>query len=188
MDSRLSHTNYTLRRKFFKFFGKAFHIYAGNELVFYAKLKAFKLKEDIRLYTSEDLQEEVLFIKARQILDFSAAYDVVDSKTGRKVGALKRKGFKSLFRDSWIIMDANDIEIGKVEEDSMKLALVRRYITSLIPQNFRVLMGDRPVAELKQHFNPFIYRLDLHFMDASLDRHLGLALLVLISSIEGRQR
>ena len=58
------------------------------------KQKAFKLKEDIRLYTGEDMQTEVLSIQARQVLDFSAAYDVIDSATRMKVGALKRKGMR----------------------------------------------------------------------------------------------
>ena len=71
-------------------------------------MKAFKLKEDIRLYTSEDMQTEVLSIQARKIIDISSAYDVIDSLTGAKVGALKRKGLKSILKDEWIIMDAED--------------------------------------------------------------------------------
>ena len=31
-----------------------------------------------------------------------AAYDVTDSQTGEKVGALRRKGFKSILRDEWL--------------------------------------------------------------------------------------
>ncbi|NIA15532.1 MAG: hypothetical protein GWP08_15830 [Nitrospiraceae bacterium] len=56
------------------------------------------------------MQTELLCIQARSILDFSAAYDVVDSTTGEKAGALKRKGLKSILRDAWIIMDADDRE------------------------------------------------------------------------------
>ena len=189
MESKLfSQNQYTLRRKFFKFFGKAFHIYKANGgLAFYAKLKAFKLKEDIRLYTGEDMKEEVLLIKARQILDFSAAYDVVDSKTGKKIGSLKRKGFKSLFKGSWIIMDTSDKEIGKVEEDNFGLAFLRRQVTSLIPQNFSITSGGKEVANMKQRFNPIIFRMDLTFTGTTLDKRMGLALLVLIGAIEGRQ-
>ncbi len=44
--------HYTIRRKVLKIFGAAFHIYDphGN-LAGYCKQKAFKLKEDIRIYT-----------------------------------------------------------------------------------------------------------------------------------------
>lgn len=61
---------YLVRRKVFKIFGAAFHIYdAAGNIVFYSKQKAFKLKEDIRIYTGEDMQQEVLTMRARQILD-----------------------------------------------------------------------------------------------------------------------
>ena len=101
-----SHNKYLIRRKVFKVLGAAFHIYdPEGRLAFYSRMKAFKLKEDIRLYTDESMQTEVLTIKARQIIDFSAAYDVVDSLTGEKAGALKRKGMKSIFKDEWIIMN-----------------------------------------------------------------------------------
>src|ERR1043165_8819517 len=87
-----SHTRYTLRRKVLTFFGAKFHVYdpAGN-VVLFSKMKAFKFKEDLRLYTGEDMQTEILAIKARKILDFSSAYDVVDSENGQKIGVLKRK-------------------------------------------------------------------------------------------------
>ena len=119
------HDSYLVRRKVLKFFGGAFHIYDPNgEVAFYSKMKAFKLKEDIRLYTGEDMQTEILTILARQIIDISAAYDVIDATTGAKVGALKRRGLKSILKDEWIIMDAEDREIGLIKEDSAFLALV----------------------------------------------------------------
>jgi uncharacterized protein YxjI len=190
-NDRFGLTNYVVRRKVFKIFGSAFHIYdtAGN-VVFYSKLKAFKLREDIRLYTGEDMQTEVLTIQARQIIDFSAAYDVHDPATREKIGALKRRGLKSILRDEWIIMDAADREIGKVQEEHIVLALLRRFITDLIPQGFSVQVGGMQVAEFKQNFNPFVLKLRLDFSKddrGALDRRLGLAAAVLLCAIEGRQ-
>ena len=118
-DARFHHPQYVIRKKVFKLMGAAFHVYdlAGN-VVMYSKQKAFKLREDIRLYTGEDMQTELLTIQARQIIDFSAAYDVIDPRTGGKVGALRRKGLKSMLRDEWVLMDARDQEIGLVQEDT----------------------------------------------------------------------
>src|SRR6185503_8752410 len=97
---------YVIRKKVLKLFGGAFHIYGpGGELLFYSKMKAFKLREDIRLYTGEDMQTEVLTIQAREIFDFSATYDVVDATSGERVGALRRKGGRSMIRDEWAILD-----------------------------------------------------------------------------------
>ncbi|MBI5525897.1 MAG: hypothetical protein HY897_06140 [Deltaproteobacteria bacterium] len=123
---RYKHKTYLIRKKFFKIFGGAFHIFdPTGGLAFYSKMKAFKLKEDFRLYSDTDMKEELLCIKARQVLDISATYDVTDPKTGDKLGALKRKGLKSLLRDEWSILDGNDHEVGTIKEDSWFLALLR---------------------------------------------------------------
>ncbi len=191
LDSRFSHRTYVIRRKFFKLFGAAFHIYLPDGSVgFYSKQKAFKLREDIRIYTGEDVSREVLTIKARQIIDWSAAYDVVDPASGRKIGALKRKGWRSLVRDEWVLMDAEDRELGSIKEDSTALALVRRFLTALLPQRFHVEMGGNAVAAFHQHFNPFLFKMTMDFSAdgaRALDRRLGLAAGVLLAAIEGRQ-
>ena len=94
-------TTYTIRRKVLKLLGGALHLYGAKEnVVGYSQMKVFKLKEDIRLYTGEDMQTELLTIQARHILDFSAAYDVIDARTQTKVGALKRRGWKSFLQDA----------------------------------------------------------------------------------------
>ncbi|MFY0572569.1 hypothetical protein ACN28E_53305 [Archangium lansingense] len=189
---RFGQSRYMIRRKFFKIFGGAFHIYdeAGN-VAFYSKMKAFKLKEDLRVFTGEDMQQEVLTIKARNILDISATYDVTDATTGQKVGALRRKGLKSILRDEWLILDVNDQEVGTIQEDSMLLAIVRRLLTNLVPQTFQGAVGGAPVFTFRQHFNPFIQKIALDFSaDTSgrLDRRMGIATAVLLCAIEGRQQ
>jgi uncharacterized protein YxjI len=191
-SGRFGQSRYMIRRKFFKFFGGAFHIYddAGN-VAFYSKMKAFKLKEDLRVFTGEDMGEEVLTIKARNILDISATYDVTDPKTGQKVGALRRKGLKSILRDEWLILGENDQELGTIAEDSLLLALVRRLLTNLVPQTFKGQVGGAPVFTFRQHFNPFIQKIALDFSEdrsGRLDRRLGIAAAVLMCAIEGRQQ
>lgn len=190
---RFQHQEYLIRRKFLQIFGAAFHVYGPNgELVFYSRQKAFRLKEDIRLYGDENATEEVLTIHARSWLDFAAAYDVVDTKTGEKVGALKRRGFKSMVRDEWIFMDADDNDIGLIQEESQLLALVRRFVPfgDFIPQTYVGTVRDQPVCEFRQHFDPFIQKITLDFsLDSAnlLDRRLGLAAAILLSAIEERQ-
>jgi len=191
MSDSFSHQKYLVRRKILKLFGAAFHIYdPDGNVAFYSKMKAFKLKENIRLYTGEDMQEEVLTIKARSILDFSAAYDVVDPTTNEKVGALKRKGLKSILKDEWIFMDAGDREIGLIKEDSTFLALFRRVLTSLVPQTYNGFIGDTQVCTFKQNFNPFVIKIALDFSQDTqnlLDRRLGIAAAILLCAVEGKQ-
>ena len=190
-----SQTRYLIRRKIFTIMGKKFHVYdAAGNLVGFSKMKAFKLKEDIRLYTGEDMQTELLTIKARNIIDFSAFYDVVDAPTGQKLGALKRRGMKSMLKDEWLILDASDREIGMIEEDNWALALVRRFVeiaSLFLPQKYLVKFGGAPVAEFKQNFNPFVYKLNLDFsadQAGRLDKRLGLAAAILLAGIEGKQK
>ncbi|RKH59418.1 hypothetical protein [Corallococcus aberystwythensis] len=190
-SGRFGQTRYMIRRKFFKLFGGAFHIYdeVGN-VAFYSKMKAFKLKEDLRIYSGEDMQEELITIQARSILDFGATYDVTDAATGERVGALRRKALSSMLRDTWLVLDVDGQEVGRIEEDSMLLALVRRFLTNLIPQTFTGTLGGEQVLSFRQHFNPFIQKIDLDFsMDTQrrLDRRLGIAAAVLLCAIEGRQ-
>ncbi|WP_309896046.1 hypothetical protein [Archangium sp.] len=188
---RFAQRRYMIRKKFFKLFGDAFHIYdADGNLAFYSKMKAFKLKEDLRVFTSEEMNEEVLTIKARSILDISATYDVTDAKTGQKMGALRRKGLKSILRDEWLILDVQDQEMGTIQEDSMLLALVRRLLSNLVPQTFQATVGGTPVFTFRQRFNPFIQKIDLDYSldtGGKLDRRMGIAAAVLLSAIEGRQ-
>jgi len=192
MNPAFQHPGYLLKRQVFALTGKfRFYDPMGN-LVMFSEQKMFKLREDIRVYSDESKMQEVLSIKARQIIDFSAAYDVVDTATNQKVGTLRRKGWSSLLRDEWQVLDANDNPIGVLFEDSMGLALLRRLLLgSWLPQNYDITLGDARVADLKQNFNPFRYELNLDFsMDTTqrLDRRLGIAAGVLLAAIEGRQR
>jgi uncharacterized protein YxjI len=189
-----SHNKYVLRRKVFTLLSSKFHVYddAGN-VVLFSKMKAFKLKEDLRLFTGEDMQTELLAIRARKILDFSSAYDVIDSESGQKIGALKRKGLKSILRDEWIIMDTQDRDVGIIREDSAALAIIRRFIelaSAFLPQAYNVEVNGRQVATVKQNFNPFVRKLTLTFepgTEAMLDRRLGIAAGICLIAIEGKQ-
>lgn len=192
INARYAHKTYLLRKKILTLLGAAFHIYGPDgQVLFYCKQKAFKLKEDIRVYTDESMQTEVLVIKARQILDFSAAYDVVDPLTNERVGVLKRKGLASFFvQDEWIIMNGYEQVIGSIMEDSLAMALIRRWILSLIPQSFHGTVQQQRVFNFSQNFNPFVAKLTLDFSPDTqnlLDRRLGIAAAVLLCAIEGKQ-
>jgi hypothetical protein len=189
--SALDHQTYVIRKQFLKLFGGKFRIYDPyGRLVLFANQRAFKLREDIRLYTGEDMQEEALLIKARSIIDWSSAYDVIDAASEQKIGALKRKGWKSILQDEWVVMDADDNEIGFIREDSVALALLRRFLTNLVPQRYHAEIDGVPVATYRQNFNPLTLRLMCDFsadQTHTFDRRLGLAAGVLLCAIEGRQ-
>lgn len=160
----------------------------GN-VVFYCEQK-WSLKTDIRVYSNESKQNEVLSAKTKQIIDFSAAYDIWDPTTNEKVGVIKRKGWGSMLRDEWIIMDKNDKEIGVVREDSMFFALLRRfYLGWLFPKRYFGFINQTSVCIFKKHFNPFVWRTSLDFsqdMNNLFDKRIGIMAGLLLCAIGER--
>lgn len=192
----LTQDQYLIRRKVFKLFGGAFHVYnPAGQVIMYSKLKAFKLKEDIRLYNDESMSQELMVIQARSIIDFGASYDVTDSTSGQRVGTLRRKGLKStFFKDEWLVLDAQEQEVAVVAEESAWKGLLRRYLdfmALLLPQRYVLTSGGRPVAIFKQNFNPFVYRLNVDLRadpNHSIDRRLAMAAGILMAAVEGKQQ
>jgi uncharacterized protein YxjI len=185
------HDRFLLRRQVLALTGR-FRIYAPDgSLVLFSQQKMFKLKEDIRIYSDESMSRELLYIQARSVIDFSAAYDVIDGESKQKIGVWRRKGFRSLLRDEWELLDAQDRQQGTLTEDNITQALLRRFLLGKwLPQNYDVVMNGRRMADLKQRFNPFRYELDIDFtVDPArqLDPRLGIAAAVLLATIEGRQ-
>jgi len=191
MHNAYQYNQYLLHRQVLALTGR-FRIYNPNrDLVLFSQQKMFKLKEDIRVYADEHMSEELLLIQARQIIDFAAAYDVIDSQSGAKVGVWRRKGFRSMLRDEWELLDSRDMPLGILYEDSIGQALLRRFLLGrLLPQNYDIISLEQRVADLRQRFNPFRYELDLDFSmdpDQRLDRRMGIAAAILLATIEGRQ-
>lgn len=191
----LTRRSYTVRRKVFKFFGAAFHLLDdSNTVVGYSRQKAFRLKEDIRVFTDESMTAELLAIKARSIIDFSATYDVFRSTSdATSFGSLRRRGWKSFVRDEWLIFGPDGNEVGMVQEDDMSLAVLRRvigWVNLFSPQRYSVLVGNRCIATLRTNRNPFVYRLRVDFAvepGHGLAPQLVLAAAILLAAIEGKQ-
>jgi uncharacterized protein YxjI len=183
------HKEYLFRKKALKLFGGAFHVYDENgKLAFYSNQKAFKLKEDFRVYSDESQTKELLSIKTLHILDVGAIFNVQDTTTGEAVGAIKRKAFKSILKDEWIFISNEGQEIGKLTESSIAIALLSRFISG-IPQNYVVLAQGKEVTEIRQHFNPFVlkYSMEIREPHPSIDRRLLISMGILLAGIEGRQ-
>lgn len=187
-----SPTKYFARKKLLKLFGGEIKIFDENRtnLLFKVKQKAFRLKESITVYGDENQTLELLQIDARSMIDFSAVYDVKDLQSGEPVGSIRRKGFKSIMKDHWEIMDRESNPIGSIEEDSYLMAILRRFLSNLIPQTFHIKMDQSTVGILSQTFNPFVPQFRVDFsMDPGtrLDRRLAIAGVILLQIIEGRQ-
>jgi uncharacterized protein YxjI len=87
-----------------------------NNLVFYVKQKLFKLKEAITIFADTEQTRPLYYIKADRIIDFSARYDFTDSN-GNSIGAVKRRGLKSLWRARYDIFDGDTTTLSIQEKN-----------------------------------------------------------------------
>lgn len=195
------------RRAFFKLLGAEITVQdpATGLTVGFIRMKAWTLREDIRVYTDSSQDKEVLRIHARSIMDFGATYDVFDSQTDKVIFSLRRKGLKSTFvRDQWEILDTEEDPIATVLETSSGLALVRRYVDlipvvgifidlalSMVPLTYTITAKGEDnttgtVARIVHRKNPFIVKMSLDRTDADteLDSRIGVAATALLSVID----
>ena len=191
MNPVFQHPQYLLQRKVLALTGK-FNFYGPQgQAVLYSEQRMFKLKEDVRVYNGLEKSQELLQIKARQVLDFSASYDVFDPVENVRVGTLQRRGLRSIARDEWQILDANQRPLGIIIEDDLGYAMLRRFLLgSLLPQNYDVIINERKVADLRQRFNLIRYEMLVDFTNnrpQQFDPRLGIAAALLLGIIEGKQ-
>ena len=90
---------------------------ATGRQVAYARKKKFKLKEDVRVYEDEDQSRLRFRMKADRMLDFSARY-AISGPDGHPIGAVGRRGMKSLWSSAYVLDDAYDAETGSIREQN----------------------------------------------------------------------
>jgi len=184
-----------IRQKVLKLLGEEFHIYSDNSmqnLIGYSKQKALKLKEDIRVYSDEEKTVELLRIKQSGILDFKGNFEIIDGPSGQTIASIKRKALMSIGKDSYKVIDTAGREVGEIAEDSLGLALVRRFIpfaAYVFPQKFAMTIGGASGNILySQTVNPVVHKLMVSGVSSSgIDPRIAAAGAILLIAIEGKQ-
>jgi uncharacterized protein YxjI len=182
---------YHCRRKIIALVGKISVTDASGAVVAYSRQKAFKLREEIRVFTDESEGTPLLMIKARNIIDFGATYDVT-APDGNVVGALRRKGFKSMVKDQWIVLGSGDSVDGSLDEVGTGMALARRFIPFVawfVSQDYTMTANSTTIARMQRNRNPFVSKLEVQVERgaAAAQRRLLLAAAVLLLIIEGKE-
>lgn len=167
--------------------GRQYRVYdEQGAMQAYCKQKLFKLKEDIRFYADEGQTEELFRLSARKVLDFNANLDVVEAGTDRRLGSLRRKGWRSLLRDKWEVYDADEALVATLEEDSWLMAFLRRFVLSIFPM--RYTLTDTTGAErarVSERFQLFGDTYDLTLPEGSgLDPRVVIGLTVCVDALE----
>ena len=166
---------------------------AGEPLAF-VRQKKLAIKEDIRFFADESEQEELIRLKARQVIEIRGRFDVLTPDGGR-VGTLEKVFGASLLRSTWRILDAHEAEVAMAQEKSVPLALLRRVI-DLVPYGelvpilfqFTILMDGREVGELRRPVgirDRYILRLPGD-PDRRIDRRVAVALAIALDALQSR--
>ena len=171
---------------------------SAGEPVCFVEQKRMKLKEDLRAFTDDTKTAEVFRIKAQQVWDPRAKYDVTDP-SGQQVGQLRKVFGKSLLRSTWQIYDAAGNEVASARERNLFVALLRRLIGLVpfigeflellpIPYHFDYFMGEQRIGGLERILGVRDrYRLDVSGdAERKIDRRVALALAVGMDALQAR--
>lgn len=167
--------DFHLRRKYFRFMGAEMRVLDhSGQLAAFAEARRLKLREEMTVYADEAKTQPLVNIKARQVIDFGATYDIADATSGQPLGALRRHGLQSSFvRDTWTILDPQEAEIGTIQEDSAWMGVIRRFVdivSLFVPQRYDLTVDGQSAGQLQRSRNLFVLKYDMSFDAGYLER------------------
>ncbi len=182
-----AHPMYTVKRSYWSFLGRVTRVYAPDGmLVAYIKRPVMKWKEEMTIFADEAQSQPVLVMRARQAIAMNLIRDVFDAATGARVGIIRQKGLKSMFRDTWELLDEQEQVIGMMQEDGS--SFLRRMFPLLLGK-WHIELYQQPVSYIKQVWRFFAkeYTLDLSQNNGRIDPRFAMALAVLALMAESRR-
>lgn len=182
-----SHTSYTVKQSYWSFLGRVTRVLGPDGmLVAYIKKPVFKWKEEMTIYADEGQTQPILLVKARQMIAINLIRDVFDANTGERVGSIKSRGWKSIFRDTWDLLDPAEQPVGLMQEDGS--SFLRRLFPILLGK-WHIELSGQPIAYVKQVFRFFAkeYMLDMSPNQGRMDPRFAIACAVLALMAESRR-
>ncbi|WP_437732606.1 hypothetical protein [Sorangium sp. So ce1335] len=170
-----AHTTYTIKRPFWSFLGRRFHVFAPDgSLVCFVKHPLLKLRPEFTLFADESESQPLFTIRSRQVVALNRCLDVFDARTGERVGTIRSRGLKSIVRDTWDILDPSDQPVGLMQEDGA--AMLRRVFPLLIGK-WHIELHGQEVARITQVFRFFVkeFTLDLSMSQGRIDARFAIA-------------
>jgi hypothetical protein len=154
-----SHSTYTLVRPIFSW-RRVTRVHAPDgSLSAFVLQPWFRLRPELTIYADEEMSQPILLIKNRRFAALNMEHDLYDPATGQRLGVVRTRGLRSVFRDSWDILDADERAAGQMIEEG---PYFWRRIIKLIPGRHRIELGGRDVATIEQRFHFFRKVFDLH--------------------------
>ncbi len=115
-------------RSLFKFQAGYYITDENDNVMFFAKRDRFGFHRHIRIHDGDsDHGPIILIIKDNTISDSWGHFTVIDQRDGQVVGHLKRKFFKSMFRETWEYRDPNEQVIAYAQAKSVPKTIIRKF-------------------------------------------------------------
>jgi len=183
--SLANQSHYVIKRRFWSFFERVFRVFTGDgQLIMYIQHPLLKLREEFMVYADEAKTRPLLRVKSKQVIAINFSYEVLDAETGQELGAVQKRGLRSIIRDKFHIFDANGTEVGYAEEQGA--SLLRRFFPWLTSKH-AIFVGGAQVAFIKQRFRFFTKEFEVDTQPSSLDPRFVLAIALLPLIAEARR-
>jgi uncharacterized protein YxjI len=178
-------SKYTIKRKFWSFLERIFRVFtADGQLFMYVQHPVLKLREEFQVYADEAKTRPLLLVKSKQAIAINFSYEVTDVQTGQVLGAVQKKGLKSIIRDKFIILDGAGAEIGYAEEQG---ASIMRRIFRFLPGHHAIFVGGNKVASVDQKFRFFAREFNVELIPSQLNPRFVLAVALLALMADARR-
>jgi uncharacterized protein YxjI len=178
-------SQYTIKRRFWSFLERIFRVYtADGQLIMFVKHPVLKLREEFQVYADEAKTRPLLLVKSKQAIAINFSYEVFDTQTGQVLGAVQKKGLKSIIRDKFILLDPTGAEIGYAEEQG---ASIMRRLFPFLTSKHAIFVDGQQVAYIKQRFRFFTKEFDVSLTPSRLDPRFVLAVALLALMAEARR-
>lgn len=97
-----------------------------NRLVAFAQQKRLTFKEQVTFYNDEAKTTPIFTLRAEKVLDVHGRF-IIEDMQGSRIGAFKKEFKASLIKSTWRILDADNQTKMTFAENSLALALFRRF-------------------------------------------------------------
>ncbi|HEY4238395.1 MAG TPA: hypothetical protein VGM88_01195 [Kofleriaceae bacterium] len=186
--SLATQSHYIIKRKFWSVLERVFRVFTNDgQLIMYIQHPLLKLREEFMVYADELKTRPLLLVKSKQIVAINFSYEVTDVESGQVLGAVQKRGWKSIIRDKFLIFDKDDKEIGYAEEQG---ATILRRIFPFLTSKHAIFVDGAQVAFIKQKFRFFTkeFVVDTHPSRVDPRFVLAVALLALIAEARREDR
>lgn len=176
---------YLIKRPFWSFFERTFRVFAPDgQLFMLVRHPIFRFREEFVVYADEAQTRPVLRVKSQQMIAINFTFDIFDAATEQLLGSIQKRGWKSIVRDKFILLDRTGAEIGVCEEQGA--ALLRRFIP-LLPSHHAIFIDGEQVADVHQIFRFFVKEFEVSLQPSKVDPRFVLAVALLALMAEARR-